>query len=177
MSPDKFTLANSLASSIWRRILMATAGSGDAGSPSNPRSYLWVRRRSPSYHLVFCRETRDYRLIDEAPYVFRRKTRDGLGAGVYRKSTGDLVLGKYPGKECGRLLAPCGQSLDGASSDAGPCRRRRFRCQNFTPRLPLVFQASTAPPPDPAQTRLVETPGTIADMSTGCHGLRRARHG
>ena len=47
-----------VTSRIWRRIQTGTAESGDVGSPSNPRSYKWGRRRSRRCDPVFCGETR-----------------------------------------------------------------------------------------------------------------------
>jgi hypothetical protein len=41
--------AQTITSSIWRRILMGTAGLEGVGCPSKSRSYRWGRRRSRRY--------------------------------------------------------------------------------------------------------------------------------
>ena len=62
--------APTITSSIWRRIPMAIARIIRAGSPSNPRSYRWGRRRDRWFDPVSSGETRGYALTDSRPCVF-----------------------------------------------------------------------------------------------------------
>ncbi len=92
------------ASGTSRRIRMGIARTTRAGCPSNPQSYTWGRRRRGWFDPISFRETGGYRYLAEDLAYFRRKTLCDFGAEVYRKTTGDLGLGKSSGKKQ-RLVA------------------------------------------------------------------------
>jgi hypothetical protein len=88
--------APTITSSIWRRIRMAIARIIRAGFRINPRCYIRVRRCSHSDHFS---STRKAKRLPNGIAFFCRNTPSVFVAEVYRKSTGDLALGKSAGKD------------------------------------------------------------------------------